>query len=177
MADDKIREGDPDKPRKRKSPPPDDDERPRKKRSADDEDEEPRKKKKAVSQDDDETDNGRGSGRSALSALMPVGGSVFALLSFWIGLISVILGGVGLASSFDRITVGGLGKIPPMAGCFLPMLWPVALLCGGVSFLTHKHKASYGSIAGNMRAVMGILFSLGAMVVQGVLVFLFFTSK
>lgn len=177
MADDKIREGDSDKPRKRKSPPPDDEERPRKKRSADDEDEEPRKKKKEVSRDDDEADEGHDSGRSALSAFMPVGGSIFALLSFWSGLLSVILAGVALASSFDMITVGCIGKIPPIAGCFLPILWPVALVGGGVSFLTHKHKASYGSIAGNMRAVMGILLGLGAMVLHGILVFLFFTRK
>jgi hypothetical protein len=182
MADDKFREGDPDNPRKKKAPLPDDDDRPRKKRRADDEEEEPGKKKKAVAKDEDENedddeDDVPDRGRSALSAFLPVGGSIFALLSLWIGLFSALLGGVALASALDMITIWRIGKIPPLAGCFVPMLWPVALASGGLSFVTHKHKASYGSIAGNMRAVIGILLSLGALVLHGVLVFRFFTIK
>jgi hypothetical protein len=191
MADNDIREGDPDKPRKKKAPPPGDvDDRPRKKKPADDdeddEEEAPRKKKRIAKDDDEEEaprkkkkvrkddDDEEGDlGSSPLSAIMPVGGSVFALLSLWVGFISFLLGFVALGSSFDLITIWGIGKIPPIATCLMPMLWPVALLSGGLAFLTHKHKASYGSIVGNARAVFGILFSLGAMVLHAVLVFLF----
>jgi len=85
--------------------------------------------------------------------------------------LSVVLGLVALGSLFDAFTVAGF-KIPPIATCFMPMLWPIALLSGGLAFVTHKHKASYGSIAGNLRAVIGILLSLGAFVIHAVIVFL-----
>ena len=162
MADQDIREGEPEKARKKKVPPPDDDDRPRKKRpAADDDDEVPRKKKK-VAKDDDE---GEDLGASPLSAIIPVGGSIFALLSLWLSVLAALLALVGLIYFFGNIL-----------SCLLPSLWVVSLLCGVLAFVTHKHKASYGSIAGNMRAIIGILISLGVMVLHGVLVFIFLTA-
>jgi hypothetical protein len=196
MADDKIRSGDPEKRKKKPvaKPPVDDDEeeeRPRKKkrptddedivdedrlrkkkRPADDEDEETPKKKKRK-RDDDDDDNETSGALSALSAILPVGGSVFGLLSLWVGVLSVILGLVALGTLFDVFTVAGF-KIPPIATCFMPIFWPISLLSGVLSFFTQKHKASYGSIAGNMRAVIGIVLSLAALVLQGILIFLYF---
>jgi hypothetical protein len=145
MADQDIREGDPEKARKKKAPPPDDDDRPRKKRpAADDDDEAPRKKKK-VAKDDDE---GEDLGASPLSAIIPVGGSIWALLSLYLSMIS----------------------------CVVPGLWLVSLLCGVLAFVTHKHKASYGSIAGNMRAILGIVFSLIAMVLHAIGLFVYLSN-
>ena len=69
MADDKIREGDPEK-RKKKAAPPDDEDRPRKKRRDDDDEEDedrPRKKRK-IARDEDDDDLGN----SPLSAIVPV---------------------------------------------------------------------------------------------------------
>ena len=170
MADDDIREGSPKK--AKKAPPPDEEEedRPRKKkREADEEEEEaPRKKKKRMDEDEQEESD---LGASPLSAIIPVGGSIFALMSFLIGLISFVLALVALASRMDVVHPVGW-VIPPIIACLLPSLWPLALISGGLAFLTHKSKASYGSIAGNLRAIIGILLSLATMVVHGVLVFM-----
>jgi hypothetical protein len=148
MADNDIREGDPDKARKKKAPPPDDDDddRPRKKRRPDDDedDEAPRKKKKAAKHDDDDDDLGS----SPLSAIIPVGGSIWALLSLYLSMVS----------------------------CIVPGLWLISLLCGVLAFVTHKHKASYGSVAGNMRAILGIAFSLIAMVLHTILLFMYLSN-
>jgi hypothetical protein len=162
MADQDIREGDPGKGRKKKIPPPDADDRPRKKRpAAGDDDDAPRKKKK-VARDEDE---GEDLGASPLSAIIPVGGSIFALLSLWLSVLAGLMALVGLIYFFGNIV-----------SCLLPSLWVISLLCGVLAFVTHKHKASYGSIAGNMRAIIGILISLGVMVLHGVLVFIFLTT-
>ena len=167
MAEDDIREGNPDKARKKKAPRPadDDDDLPRKKRRPvqDDEDEAPRRKKSVAKDDDDE---GSDLGSSALSALIPVGGSVFALLSLWLSVIALLLTIFAMTTYWQQ-----------MLSCVLPALWPISLICGGLAFLTHKHKASYGSIAGNIRAIIGILISLGVMVMHGFLVFVFVTSR
>jgi hypothetical protein len=149
MADDDIREGNPEKTRKKKAPPPDDED-----------DEQPRKKKKVARADADEEESDLGS--SPLSALIPVGGSIFALLSLWLSVISLLLAIFAMTTYYEK-----------MLSCVLPALWPISLICGGLAFFTHKHKASYGSIAGNMRAVIGILISLAVMVMHLFLVFIF----
>jgi hypothetical protein len=160
MADDKIREGDPDKPRKKKpQPAAAEEERPRKKRPADDDDEDDAPKRKKVKKDEDESDMGS----SPISALIPVGGSIFALLSLWLSAISLLAGIAAMILSSSPI-------VPAIA----PGLWPLALLSGIASFFTHKSKASYGSITGNMRAILGILISLVVMVMHGFFVFLYF---
>jgi hypothetical protein len=152
MANEDIREGNPDKARKKKAPPPDD------------EDDRPRKKKK-VARADEEEDNDLGS--SALSAIIPVGGSVFGLLSLWLSVIALLMGIAAIGLMMDK----------SILAVVLPALWPVSLLCGVLAFLTHKHKASYGSIAGNLRAIIGILISLGVMALHGVLIFLFVMGR
>ncbi len=181
-ADDDIREGTPKKSKKPVAPPIQEKRPAKKPRDEDDEAEEekPRKKKAKVAEDEDDDDEDDDDetesadlGSSALSALMPVGGSVFALASLWIGFLSFVLGFVALGSSYEVITVWGIGKIPPIATCLMPMLWPVALLSGGLALLTHKHKKSYGSIAGNMRAIIGLLLSLGAMGMHVFLIYIF----
>jgi hypothetical protein len=192
MADDDIREGDPDRPRKKKPRPADDDEddRPRKKRpSADDEvDEEERpkkkkivrhdedeeeerpKKKKKIARREEEDDEDDDLGSSALSAVLPVGGSVFALMSLWLSIISFALAVVALGSYFEIITL--LPRIPAILACTMPSFWPFAILSGGLSFFTGKRKLSYGSISGNMRAIFGILLALVVMVMQIVIIYL-----
>jgi hypothetical protein len=59
----------------------------------------------------------------------------------------------------------------------MPILWPIGLFAGILAFFTHKSKMSYGSIAGNMRAILGILFSLAAMVMHILLIYLYATGK
>lgn len=163
MADEDIREGAPKK-KKKAAPPPDDDEddRPaRKRRPADDDDELPRKKK-AARRDEDEEDEDNDLGSSPLSAIIPVGGSIFALLSLWLS----VFGGV--------LALAGLVLFPKgLLSLVMPGLWPISFLCGALAFLTHKHKASYGSIAGNIRAIIGILISLVVMAMHGFAVFLY----
>lgn len=164
MADEDIREGSPKK-AKKKAPPPDeeDDDRPRKKKrdaDAEDEEEAPRKKKKRMDEDEDESDLGA----SPLSAIIPVGGSVFGLLALWLSVVALVLGIAGFVFLKDLKVIAVI----------MPSLWPISLLCGVLAFFTHKHKASYGSIAGNIRAIIGILISLGVMVMHAVLVFMFF---
>jgi hypothetical protein len=151
MADDKIREGDPEK-RKKKAPPPDDEDedRPRKKRRPDDDEDEdddrPRRKRK-IAKDDDDDDLGN----SPLSAIVPVGGSIWALGSFYLALLSCI--------------------IP------FPLLGLFAIGLGILALFTHKHKASYGSLTGNMRAILGILIGFVTMIGSSILLVLFFTGK
>jgi hypothetical protein len=153
MADEKFQEGEPKK--KKPAAPAASDDRPKKKRPADDDDDDvPRK---------DEEDGGSDLGNSPLSVLIPVGGSVFALAALWLGVFAVVAGIAGLIL-FPKNVISLL----------LPAFWPIALLCGALSFFTHKHKASYGSITGNMRAILGILASLVALGLHGFLAFLYF---
>ena len=152
---DNIREGDPDRPRKKKAAPPPDE----------DEDDRPRKKKKRAAEED-EDESGDDLGSSALSAVLPVGGSVFGLLALWLSVLSGLMGLAGMIL-FWKSPISAL----------LPSLWPVALLCGILALFTHKHKASYGSITGNLRAIIGILISLGVMLMQGFLVFVWLSPR
>lgn len=137
MADDKIRKGDPSIKKKKPAPPPDDD---------DEVEEKPKKKRR-----DADEDEGSDIGSSPLSAVVPVGGSIWALLSFYIALLSCV--------------------VP------LPLLGLIAVILGGVAFMTHKHKASYGSITGNMRAVLGIIIGLFTMVASTGILVLYFMGK
>ena len=148
IADDKIREGDPEK-RKKKAAPPDDEDRPRKKRRDDDDEEDedrPRKKRK-IARDEDDDDLGN----SPLSAIVPVGGSIWALGSFYLALLSCL--------------------VP------IPLLGLIAIGLGVLAFVTHKQKASYGSMTGNIRAVLGILIGFVTMIGSSIGLFLFFTGK
>jgi len=131
MANEDIREGAPEG-KKQKAPPPDDtDDRPR--------------RQKRMDADEEASDD---PGESALSAVVPIGGSIWALLSLYLSLL----------------------------GCVIPGLPLLSLLFGIVALLTHKSKASYGSITGNMRAVLGILISLVLIVVHGIGLFLFLSN-
>jgi hypothetical protein len=137
MADDKIRKGDPERMKKKKAPPPEDDE---------EEEERPRKRKRRDADEEESADIGS----SPLSAVVPVGGSIWALLSFWIALLSCV--------------------VP------LPLLGLIAVILGVVAFLTHKSKASYGSITGNMRAILGIVIGLFTMIGSTIGLIMFFMS-
>jgi hypothetical protein len=121
-----------------------DDDRPRKKksRSMDDDEDDDRPRKKRSARDDDDDDRPRKRqrrdddedddlGNSPLGAVVPLGVSLWALASFYTSLL-----------------------------CFIPGLGLIAIALGVVAFLTAKHKATYGSISGNMRAVLGIVFGL-----------------
>lgn len=143
MADDDIREGKPKKPRR-----------------DDDDDEPPRKKRRDADEDERED-----LGSSALSAVVPVGGSLFALASLWLSVIALLLTVAGMVFFWKHIL-----------SVVLPIPWVLSLLCGVISFFTAKHKASYGSITGNMRAILGILISLVVMAMHGFLVFVLITG-
>lgn len=130
MADEKIRKGEPQPSKKKPVPAP-----------VDDEDEKPKKKRR-----DADEEGGSDIGSSPLSAVVPVGGSIWALLSFYIALLSCI--------------------VP------LPLLGLIAIILGGLAFMTHKHKASYGSITGNMRAVLGIVIGLVTMIFYSIVLVL-----
>lgn len=162
MADDKFKEGAPKK-KKAAPPPEDDDDRPKKKRPADDDDDEKPKKKKPRMDDDEE--GASDLGNSPLSAIIPVGGSIFALLSLWLGVFAVVAGIAGLIL-FQK----------DVLSLIIPAFWPISFLCGVLSFFTHKHKASYGSITGNLRAILGILASLVAMGIHAFLAYLYMSG-
>jgi hypothetical protein len=135
MADEKMRKGEPPAKKKKAAPPP----------AEDEEDERPKKKRR-----DTDDEGGSDIGSSPLSAVVPVGGSIWALLSFYIALLSCI--------------------VP------LPLLGLIAIILGGVAFMTHKHKASYGSITGNMRAVLGIVIGLITMIGSTIGLIVYFTT-
>jgi hypothetical protein len=193
MGKEDIREGGPEKIRKKKPAPADEEERPRKKRPADEdeeeerprkkrtadgdeEDEAPRKKKAKAAEEDEESEEEEESdlGASALSAIIPVGGSVFALAALWLSVIALALTIVALGSFFEIITI--LPKIPPLLAGAMPCFWPLAVLCGILAFFTGKRKKSYGAISGNMRAVLGILIALLVMLLHGFLLFVLFSK-
>ena len=100
-------------------------------------------------EDGDDEEEGGDLGSSPLSAIVPVGGSIWTLVALYGGLLS----------------------------CFVPGLWLLSLLAGVLALMTHKHKASYGSMAGNMRAILGILVSLFAMVLHAVILFMWLTGN
>lgn len=177
MAREDIREGEPERVRKKKpAPADDDDDRPRKKRPVDDdadEEEAPRKKKKIrkdEDEDEDQDEEGGDLGASPLSAIIPVGGSVFGLASMWLGIFALALSLVALGSFLEIITI--LPKIPFMLAAIMPIFWPLAILCGGLAFFTGKRKASYGAISGNLRAIFGILLGLVVMVLHAAIIYL-----
>ena len=147
---------DDDRPRKKKSRPSEDiedDDRPRKKRSArdndDDDDDRPRKRRRRMDEDEDEDADDLGN--SPLGAVVPLGTSIWALASFYLALLSCV--------------------VP------VPLLGLIAMILGVVSFFTHKQKASYGSVTGNIRAVLGILIGLVTMVGSTALLILWFSGK
>lgn len=162
MADEDFQEGEPKKPAKKKAAAPPADAKKKKPVAADDDDEDIDVKKKSKKPAKSE---GSDLGSSPLSAIIPVGGSIFALLSLWLSVLSGLMALAGLIL-FTKELISIL----------LPSLWPIAFLCGVLSFFTHKHKASYGSVAGNMRAIIGILISLVVMGLHALLLFLYFTG-
>jgi hypothetical protein len=143
---------DDDRPRKKKPRSSDeieDGERPiKKRRPRDDDDEEEERPRKRRRRDEDE-DEGEDIGNSPLGAVVPLGVSIWALASFYVALLS----------------------------CFIPGFGLIAIILGIVAFVTAKHKATYGSISGNMRAVLGIVIGLFTAVVQTVMLVLILSGK
>jgi hypothetical protein len=138
MADE-VRAGDPDQPRKRAPlPDDDDDDRPRKRRRRDEDDDDDRR----IDKNDDGSN-------TALSAVVPVGVSIWALLSLYTALLSCIIPGLGL----------------------------LGLLFGILAFVRANHQASYGSITGNIRAVAGILISLCTIAAHSIWLFVILTKR
>lgn len=174
MADDDIREGSPKPKKKKAAPPPDDDDRPAKKRPRADDDEPPRKKKKPDPDEDEENEEEetKDLGSSPLSAIIPVGGNVFGLLSMWLAIFALALALVAVGVYLEVITI--LGKIPALLAVAMPTCWPVAILAGGLAFLTFKKKANYGAISGNLRAIGGILLGLIVAVMHVFLIYVHF---
>ena len=160
MAHD-IREGDPNRPRKKKSPAPDegDEERPRKKRPRDDDEdneepvrtkkkpsrvndeedqEPPRRKRQRARDDEDDIEDIR------VSPPVSVGAGILALVSLVLSLIAFLL---------------------PI----IPGLWLLGLSCGAGSIVMQR-KQPPGTIR-DRRAVVGVVFALIAMVFQAALYF------
>jgi hypothetical protein len=133
MADEDIREGDPDRPR-----------RPRDRDDDENEDDRPRRRRR-------DADEGKGEdiGNSPLGAVVPLGVSVWALVSLYSALLSCVIPGLGL----------------------------VAIASGILAFVTHKQKATYGSVSGSIRAVIGIVLGLITLVFHGFLLFALLTGR
>jgi hypothetical protein len=119
MADDEMREGEPRPTRRR---PADDDDRDR------EEDDRPRRRRR---RDADEDSNPAGD--AALAAVVPVGVSIWAMVSLYSALLSCVIPGLGLIGIFAGI---------------------MALVA------SKKQQTSYGSVTGNIRAVIGIVLGL-----------------
>lgn len=141
MADDDedIRAGDPDR-RRKKAPrrEPDD-------RDDEDEEERPRRRRRR------DADEGEGEdiGNSPLGAVVPLGVSVWALVSLYSALLSCVIPGLGL----------------------------VAIICGILAFVTAKHKATYGSVSGKIRAIIGIVLGLSTFVIHVFALIAFLMAK
>ena len=160
MADEDIQEGEPKPAKKKAAAPPADAKKKKPVAAEDDDDVDVKKKPKKPAKSE-----GSDLGSSPLSAIIPVGGSIFALMSLWLSVLAGLMGLAGMIFFF--------GQLPSV---LLPALWPIAFLSGILSFFTHKHKASYGSVAGNMRAIIGILISLVVMGLHGFAAFVYFTK-
>lgn len=144
---------DDDRPRKKKARPSDDDDdddRPKKRSSRDDDDDDDRPRKRRR-RDEDEDEDSDDLGNSPLGAVVPLGTSIWALASFYLALLSCILP--------------------------LPLLGLIAIVCGGAAFFTQKHQASYGSITGNIRAVLGVVIGLITMIGYSIFWIMMATGK
>ena len=135
MADDDIREGEPDRPRKKRAAPRDD---------PDDEDDDDRPRRRRRRDDDREAPE-----ESALGAVVPLGVSIWALVSLYSALLSCVIPGLGL----------------------------VAIIAGILAFVTHKQKATYGSVSGNIRAIIGIVLGLSTFVIHVIALIAFLMAK
>jgi hypothetical protein len=134
MADDEIREGDPELPRRKNAPPSDDE----------DDDDRPRRRRRRDNDGDREAPE-----ESALGAVVPLGVSVWALVSLYSALLSCVIPGLGL----------------------------VAIIAGILAFVTHKQKATYGSVSGNIRAIIGIVLGLSTFVIHVLALIAFLMAK
>jgi ribosomal protein L40E len=130
----------------------------------DDEDEAPRRpSKKPISRrdDDDAEEDEPESMRdnTLLNMLFPVGVSIWAMLSNYLGVGGLLLTVFGFALAGTGVRLAGV--ILPIAGglfCFL------AIPLGGLSFILRPKKRTYGGVTSYMRAIIGILCGLAGVV-------------
>ncbi len=123
-------------------------------RPIDDEDDEPRPVKKKSRREEEETDDEPENIRDStlLNMLFPVGVSIWAMLSNYLG----VLGVLATVFGFLIATVAGIkimGVILPSLGILLCLL---AIPLGGLSFFLRPKKTTYGGVTGYMRAIIGI---------------------
>jgi hypothetical protein len=140
----------------------------------DDEEDEPRrlvkkKRQREEEQADDEPESLRDS--TLLNMLFPVGVSIWAMLSNYLGVLGILAIVFGYLLA---VTAGikSLGYIGPGLGGVLCLL---AIPLGGLSFFLRPKKRTYGGVTGYMRAVIGIICGLVGIV--GAPLAIWFLSK
>jgi ribosomal protein L40E len=124
----------------------------------DDEDDAPRqpvkKKPRREEEPDEEPESMRDN--TLLNMLFPVGVSIWAMLSNYLG----VLGVLATVFGFLLAMVAGIkimGLILPIVGMVLCLL---AIPLGGLSFFLRPKKTTYGGVTGYVRAIIGILCGL-----------------
>jgi ribosomal protein L40E len=132
----------------------------------DEEDEAPRRSsKKPVSRRDDDADAAQDEPQSMrdntlLNMLFPVGVSIWAMLSNYLGVGGLLLTAFGFALAYS-MDIKIAGVIMPIAGGLFCLL---AIPVGGLSFILRPKKRTYGGVTGYMRAIIGILSGLAGVV-------------
>lgn len=127
----------------------------------DEEDEAPRRSsKKPVSRrDDDEDEQDEPESmrdNTLLNMLFPVGVSIWAMLSNYLGVGGLLLTVLGFALTM-AMGMKLAGVIMPIAGGLFCLL---AIPVGGLSFILRPKKRTYGGVTSYMRAIIGILCGL-----------------
>jgi hypothetical protein len=126
------------------------------------EEEEERRPRKKVSRRDEDVDEEPASLRdnTLLNMLFPVGVSIWALSSNYLGVFGLLLAIFGGAVAAG-LGMGMLGYILPGIGGFMGLL---AIPLGGLSFILRPKKTTYGGVTGYMRAIIGIICGLLAII-------------
>jgi ribosomal protein L40E len=141
----------------------------------DEDDEAPRQpaKKKLRPREEEEPDDApeRMRDNTLLNMLFPVGVSIWAMLSNYLGVLGILAIAFGCLLA---VTAGikSLGYIGPILGGVLCLL---AIPLGGLSFFFRPKKTTYGGVTGYMRAIIGIFCGLVGVV--GAPVAIWFLSK
>jgi hypothetical protein len=172
-APDAVQKGPP--PKKKPTRPVDDDEteeerRPAKKGSRrDDEDEDERRAaKKKAKRDEDDAEGATIRDNPILNIFFPVGVSLWAMASNYLGLFAAVGAFLGFALPF---MIGGhmkvLGYI--LAG-FGILFGGVAILVGLLSFIIRPKKTTYGSVTGYFRALVGMALGLAAVIAGPIII-------
>jgi hypothetical protein len=174
-AEDAVRKGAP--PPKKKPVDEDEDDEPRrpaKRRPVDDdEDDEPRRPSRKRRRDEEEEEPESIRDNAILNMFFPVGVSLWALGSNYLGVFSLL----GAFAGFIGGGVIGV-KMVGYVICGLAALFGLlAMPLGALAFIMRPKKTTYGGVTGYMRAVIGIICGLLGIIGAGIAIFMLATIR